>query len=394
MPPSTETVCSYPYTWPSNINFTTDATLCTITYAQGLGVQHDIYQSVLVIISLISCLSMTRKLILLKSASHRLKIPFTSMPSFQYFLAAFFFTFFFTLESFDVYGFRGWYPAELYYILDELVASSFISMGIVLVDFWVRISRGMGLNRFGLPPREKNFFLLALVINFPIWEIVGICLPEMYGIFEGIKGLGGFIILLFFCFRSFYAIRELHHTLKQSGNSGNNNHLIINQAVLHNSQRAIKVLIRKYAQFMGLVIAGMLALLAAGILAFVGDDIYPSTPYKWINTYASQYDGLQIGIRVVYICGAICTSFFFNIPKNELEHKPSTRGENITSNSQNNGILSKFKSAFGLNSIMVVSNSLPKSVHNSDGNFTSHQQTIVADSVVRESGIFKHITIK
>lgn len=230
------------------------------------------------------------------------------------------FTLLLTLENIDVFAFRAWYPPELYYILDELVGASLIVCAIVLVDFWVRLARGIGNTRTGLPQWEVGLLVCCVFANFLGWIIFGVCDPQRFYLYESLKSFCGCVILGGFALRAGFAVRKLHRTLVASSSSASDSNVKKSQA----TRRAVKMLVRKYTQFSFLLVLTSTALLANGVLALRLDE---NMDWHWRVRIVDQYDGVQIVLRVVYMLGVFAVVSFFRVPKLLVQHE---HGEKAT----------------------------------------------------------------
>lgn len=320
----TGTVCRFPYIWPEAINFSTNPADCTQTFGQRLGTGHDVFQAVLLIIGVTSLVIFIRRLYLLKQYTKRKGVSFVGFPTFPYFICVCLFAFFFSLESFDVFAFRGWYPAPLYYLLDELVAASLISVAIVLVDFWVRCARGMGNQRIGMQPYEKNFLIVITYCNFLGFIVAGIVDSPRFKLYEALKSFVGATIVIFFLVRSAIAVNALRRTLKHTLTDSSKEHSTAEENDRDkNTRKAAKTLIRKYAQFCVILVIAALALVVNAFLSLQLDN---GLNWQWTVRFADQYDAVQIVLRVIYMLCCLAGMSFFRVPRDHDQPVSTAEG--------------------------------------------------------------------
>lgn len=314
----TGTVCPFPMAWPSSMNFSSDPADCTETYAQRLGAAHVALQVVLCVVSFACFFGLLFRMTQLRRYAHAQHQRWRDQPSFFFMVFGLMFLGLFSLENLDVFAFHGWYPAELYYVLDELVAASLIACAVVAVDFWVRLARGIGNEKQGLPAREKWLILFCVFANFFGWIVVGVSDPSRFYLYESIKSFGGSVILLGFLYRSGMAVYKLHRTLSKSGSSGSAG----TTKQMQSTRKAARVLLRKFGQFSVILLVAALALLVNGVLALRLDE---GMDWRWKVVLDKQYDEVQIVLRAVYLLGALAVVSFFRVPQSRFvqENKSS-----------------------------------------------------------------------
>ncbi|KAH9256343.1 hypothetical protein BASA81_005564 [Batrachochytrium salamandrivorans] len=313
----TGTICPFPLIWPSNSldqNITLAvSTDCTITYADRLGAGYIVIQCMALVIPMFSLVVLLWQLFELrrytkrKSTYYRLR----DNAAFGFFICAINFNICLALQGVDLFNFHGLYPVEFYALLDELIASFFMALAVLLVDFWIRCAKFK--SKVGFPPRQLFALLLLIVLNFVGWIIVGISDPAHYRVYEGIKSLGGGILLSSFFIKAVFTVRELRNSLASSSLN-----------VSDHSKRAVRILVRKFAQFSFVLLFAVCVLMVNGIIVLV--TAAETNEWHWKVNFYLQPDPLLYTMRGLFFLGSLACLLFFRVPNNKENQVDNEEG--------------------------------------------------------------------
>lgn len=263
--------------------------------------QYTSLQAVLLIVSIWGCLVFALRLYKIRLLSQsrngfRISAQLSRILTF-----GFIYCFFLFIESIDLLGFAHIYPAELFAILDECVASSGVTLGMLVVDFFFYASKAFAKSSsHGFSPKFLLFMIVISWCNLVGFAIVGVLLYDNYQLFAGIKALNCTAIFIFFIFRSSSSVRKLVRQMQEGDKM---------KFDKKKSQREIRLVVTKYLRFLSVVMFAAVAELVNGILHLTSSDP------RWVYVYAEQWDPVFVTIRVVFMASVFLMVFLFYVPK-------------------------------------------------------------------------------
>lgn len=311
----TGTICPFPRIYPATYNASKappQVEDCTLTYAQRLNTEFRAIQLFAIIIPAVSFAMLLHQLVLLKRRQNKLSRT-TSLwynPSFEFFLCALVYNILLVLQSVDLFNFLGIYPAELYCLLEESMATAFLSMAVLLVDFWVRCAKFK--SRVGLPKAEKIGFITLIAFNFVGWIIVGVADPAHYKVYEIIKSFDGMFILCLFLYKGYMSARTLTQALSISSDE-------VKHANPQINEQAVKVLRKRFLQFSFVIVLAAVLLFVNGVVVLI--NAIETGVWHWKIDFFEQLDPLQVVLRVLFLFGSIMSLVFFKAPERNAEAK-------------------------------------------------------------------------
>jgi len=318
----TDTLCPFPYT-TANGSAPASVDDCTQTYAAANNPGYDILSAVLLAsASFVLLLSLWRIVLLIRLTRQRRQTLMEHRSS-EFILLGALFALAVLLESIDLGGFRGIAPV-LYYLADEVCAATALSMGVVLVDFWTRLAKGAGTEAYGLPPWEKKLYVFMCYTNFLSWIIIGMSVPSIFNIAEGVKVLCGAGFCVWLTVNSVRSVRTLYFALQMWTTSSD---MADKASPGRLAKRAARVLVRKYSVFIVVVILAFVVCLLDVSDSFSAPDV------GWVVPVA--LDPVFVGLKVVWLIVLYVAAVFFRVPalRSSADGKPQ---ESSSSTAKNN----------------------------------------------------------
>lgn len=310
----TGTICAFPSIWPSgaldrNISLAVAAD-CTVAYSERLGAGYYAMQCAALIVPMFSLAVLLWQLLALKrfmkhkSSYYRLR----DNAAFGFFVCAIGFNVCLVIDSIDLFNFHGMYPVEFYALWTELVACFLVAVAVLLVDFWVRCAKLR--SKVGFPPAQLAALLVLVGLNFVGWTVVAIIDVAHYRAYEGIKSLGGGVLLCGFFVKAVFTVRALRDSLNASDHG----------------KRAVRVLVRKFAYFSVVLLfaVGLLVVNAIVVLSTAAE----TDEWHWKVDFFLQPDPLLYLLRVLYLMGSVACMLFFRVSNSPSSNHVENHVEN------------------------------------------------------------------
>lgn len=330
-------MCTFPYV-------TVDITKpCAVTYAKYLTSTQG-FVALPIILGLYAfavwVVACYRYYLLYKQAKS-MKRKMHKMPTFFFFTEAMIVAFFVWVECIDLFGFQGIYSMQFYNIVDEFAASSMLLLALAAIDFYMKMADPLHMRTAGFSRRVKFALIVATLLNFVGFQVIGTCLTDYTFLFESLKSFGGFVILLGFLFLTRKSIGEIVKLLhfgissttddkkKRTGDSNSatttsptngkafNYVPQVDSATKAKTLTAIKVLRAKYFLFMFAISLAAVGLLVNAFLSLgLGDATCCGVSnWIWVIQASEQIDAVQIVLKIVYFVVLSIILIMFNNPK-------------------------------------------------------------------------------
>jgi hypothetical protein len=209
---------------------------------------------------------------------------------------------FWFLGSVDLFGFRGYMPIEAYVIFDEITASCALSNGVMMAHFIHKVAKGKRSESQALTKAASKVTVVLIWLNFVGFITLGVLDDTRYEVYEGLKCIGGALILVGFTIVSTYFALQIKRMLMQTSTMTGNS---------AKSDLDLMVQTLKKKQIRLIIVSSLSSLLffANGVLVLTGDN------YEWQILLVDLPDPAQIGFRFLYLLNLILCVYLFQIPR-------------------------------------------------------------------------------
>lgn len=290
-----------------------------MTFAEALGEGFLALQIILIIVGAIGLSVFCYRIWRLHEFCRIKGISFRGHGMLPHFCLNVSFNLFLILGSVDLFGFRGVVPIDAYVVFDEITAASAISNVVMTANFYYKMAHGL-YKKNSARARHLTYATVGLVwLNFIGFIILGITDHSKYKLYEGLKTLGGGIILSAFGVMSTVYVMDIIKILREN---------VSISADQTQTKKQISTLQKKQSRFVFVIGLGVLVLLANGIMSI-------STPdWNWTIAFKDLPDPAQIAIRVVFILNTCTCLYMFKVPS--LNDSSSNAGKQPGSSNKQN----------------------------------------------------------